>query len=166
MFKKTKKCANAAFLNFIKTCVITCIRYLQLDGLNQLITLLAGEEEMIEVRELTAKFTTDVIGSTAYGLDVNSFKDPNAEFRKYGKMIFQYDTIRGLEMLAIFFLPIIVRLTHIKMFGKQPTVFLRKVFWETITHRMESGIKRNDLIDILLELKKDYGDQDYNGFSK
>ncbi|KAM0734448.1 putative cytochrome P450 6g2 [Formica fusca] len=29
---------------------------------------------------------------------------------------------------------------------------------------MESGIKRNDLIDILLELKKDYGDQDYNGF--
>lgn len=52
------------------------------------------------------------------------------------------------------------------MFGKQPTVFLRQVFWETITHRMESGIKRNDLIDILLELKKDYGDQDYNGFSK
>ncbi|KAL6418463.1 hypothetical protein ACFW04_012069 [Cataglyphis niger] len=40
-------------------------------------------KEMIEVRELAAKFTTDVIGSTAYGLDVNSFKDPNAEFRKY-----------------------------------------------------------------------------------
>lgn len=70
--------------------------------------MLASEEEMIEVRELTAKFTTDVIGSTAYGLDVNSFKDPNAEFRKYGKMIFQYDTIRGLEMLAIFFLPTII----------------------------------------------------------
>ncbi|KAL6418467.1 hypothetical protein ACFW04_012069 [Cataglyphis niger] len=113
-------------------------------------------KEMIEVRELAAKFTTDVIGSTAYGLDVNSFKDPNAEFRKYGKMIFQYDTIRGLEMLAIFFLPSIVRLTRVKLFGKEPTIFLRKVFWETITQRMESDIKRNDLIDILLELKKNY----------
>lgn len=129
-----------------------------------MITLLIGET--IEVRELAAKFTTDVIGSTAYGLDVNSFKDPDAEFRKYGKMIFQYDTIRGLEMLAIFFLPSIVRLTRVKLFGKEPTIFLRKVFWETITQRMESGIKRNDLIDILLELKKNYGDQDYNGFSK
>lgn len=122
------------------------------------------EDETIEVRELSAKFTTDVIGSTAYGLDVNSFKDPNAEFRKYGKMIFQYDTIRGLEMLAIFFLPSIVRMTRIKMFGKKPTNFMRKVFWETITHRMKSGIKRNDLIDILLELKKNHGDQDYYGF--
>jgi len=86
--------------------------------------LLTGEGETIEVRELTAKFT-DVIGSTAYGLDVNSFKDPNAEFRKYGKMIFHYDIIRGLELIAIFFLPIIVRLTRIKVFGKGPTIFLR-----------------------------------------
>lgn len=120
----------------------------------------------MEVRELAAKFTTDVIGSTAFGLDVNSFKDPNAEFRKYGKMIFQYDTIRGLEMLAIFFLPTIIRLTRVKMFGKEPTNFMRKVFSETLNYRKESGIKRNDLIDILLELKNNDGDQDYNGFSK
>ncbi|KMQ86586.1 cytochrome p450 6k1 [Lasius niger] len=106
----------------------------------------------------------DVIGSTAYGLDVNSFKDPDAEFCKYGKMIFQHDTIRGLEVLAMFFLPSIVRWTRIKIFGREPTIFMRKVFWETLTHRMESGIKRNDLIDILLELKKSHGDQDYYGF--
>lgn len=120
--------------------------------------------ETIEVRELTAKFTTDVIGSTAYGLDVNSFKNPDAEFRKYGKMIFHYNIIRGLEMLAFFFLPNIVRLTHRKLFGKKPTIFLRKVFWETLNYRMESGIKRNDLIDILLELKKNHVDQDFHGF--
>lgn len=127
-------------------------------------SLKEGEGETIEVRELTAKFTTDVIGSTAYGLDVNSFKDPNAEFRKYGKMIFHYNTIRGLEFLAILFLPTIVRLARIKLFGKEPTRFLRKVFWETLNHRMKSGIKRNDLIDILLELKKTDSDQDYYGF--
>ncbi|XP_025265760.1 cytochrome P450 6k1 isoform X3 [Camponotus floridanus] len=117
-------------------------------------SLKEGEGETIEVKELSAKFTTDVIGSTAYGLDVNSFNDPNTEFRKYGKMIFQYNTIRGLEMLAVFFLPTIMRLAQIKVFGKEPTSFLRKVFWETLNHRMESGIKRIDLIDILLELKK------------
>lgn len=119
---------------------------------------LTGNGKTIEVRDLTARFTTDIIGSTAYGLDVNSFKDPDAEFRKYGKMIFHYDTFRGLEMLAIFFLPTIVRLARIKLFGKQPTDFLRKVFWETLTQRMESGVKRNDLIDILIELKNENSD--------
>lgn len=80
-------------------------------------------------------------------------------------MIFHYDTYRGLEMLAIFFLPTIVRLARVKMFGKEPTNFLRKVFWETLTQRMESGLKRNDLIDILIELKNN-NDQDLKDFSK
>ncbi|EFN69411.1 Cytochrome P450 6k1 [Camponotus floridanus] len=79
-------------------------------------------------------------------------------------MIFHYNIIRGLELLAIFFLLTTVRLTRIKVFGKGPTIFLRKVFWETLNYRMESGIKRNDLIDILFELKKNDNDQDYYGF--
>jgi len=132
----------------------------------KLVTLMAGDGKTLEVRDLTAKFTTDIIGSTAYGLDVNSFKDPNAEFRKYGKMIFQYDLIRAYEMLAIFFLPSIVRLARVKMFGKEPTDFLRKVFWEALTERMKSGVKRNDLIDILIELKNNNNDQDLKDFSK
>ncbi|KAG5339509.1 CP6K1 protein, partial [Acromyrmex charruanus] len=143
--------------------MLTCVKNLDeyLDALE-----LEGNGKTIEVRELTAKFATDIIGSTAYGLDVNSFKDPNAEFRKYGKMIFQYDTYRSFEMLAIFFLPTIVRLTRIKMFGKEPTDFMRKVFWETLTHRMKSGLKRNDLIDILLELKNNNNnDQDLKDFT-
>ncbi|KAG5328855.1 CP6K1 protein, partial [Acromyrmex heyeri] len=143
--------------------MLTCVKNLDeyLDALE-----LEGNGKTIEVRELTAKFATDIIGSTAYGLDVNSFKDPNAEFRKYGKMIFHYDTYRSFEMLAIFFLPTIVRLTRIKMFGKEPTDFMRKVFWETLTHRMKSGLKRNDLIDILLELKNNNNnDQDLKDFT-
>nr|NP_001352299.1 Cytochrome P450 6k1-like [Trachymyrmex cornetzi] len=135
--------------------ILICVKNLDeyLDALE-----LEGNGKTIEVKELTAKFATDIIGSTAYGLDVNSFKNPNAEFRKYGKMIFNYDTYRSFEMLAIFFLPTIVRLTRIKIFGKEPTDFMRKVFWETLTQRMKSGLKRNDLIDILLELKNNNND--------
>ncbi|KYM81489.1 Cytochrome P450 6k1 [Atta colombica] len=143
--------------------MLICVKNLDeyLDALE-----LEGNGKTIEVRELTAKFATDIIGSTAYGLDVNSFKDPNAEFRKYGKMIFYYNTYRSFEMLAIFFLPTIVRLTRIKMFGKEPTDFMRKVFWETLTQRMKSGLKRNDLIDILLELKNNNNnDQNLKDFT-
>jgi len=120
----------------------------------------------IEMKDLTAKFAMDMIGITAYGLNVNSLNNPEAEFRKHGKKMFEYNYIRGLELFAIFFFPTIVSLTGIKIFGRDGTAFLRKVFWETINQRLESGIKRNDLIDILIELKKAHGDQDIEGISK
>lgn len=120
----------------------------------------------MDVKDLTAKFATDMIGCIAYGLNVNSLNNPNAEFRKYGKMIFEYGYVRGFEMLATFFLPHIVRITGIKTFGKESSYFLRKVFWETINQRIESGMKRNDLIDILIELKKSHSHQNIEGFGK
>ncbi|XP_012224510.1 cytochrome P450 6k1 [Linepithema humile] len=113
-----------------------------------------GDGKTIEMKELAIKFTTDLIGSTAFGLEVNSFKDPNAEFCKYSKMLFRFSIIRAYEMLAVFFIPNIVSLVGIKFFGEEPTKFLRKVFWETITARLKSGEKRNDLIEMLIELKQ------------
>lgn len=110
----------------------------------------------------------DVISSTAFGLDVNTFKNPNIDFRKYGKMIFKNNYRRALEMLSLFFLPNIVRIARLKLFGAESTAFLRKLFWETITKRMESGeiSKRHDLIDILIELKKNSRGDEIEGFGK
>jgi cytochrome P450 family 6 len=124
---------------------------------------LEGKGMEVDIKDVTAKFTTDIIGSIAYGLNVNSLANPDAEFRKHGKKIFHYDLLRAFEFLAVFFFPKIVPLLRIKAFGRNSTVFLRNVFWETITKRMESGEKRNDLIDILVELKKTYSDQDGGG---
>jgi len=120
----------------------------------------------IDVKEVAAKFTTDIIGCTAYGLNVNSLNNPDAEFRKYGRMIFDYENIRGYELFAVFFLPALARIMRVKTFGKDSSHFLRKVFWETINQRMASGEKRHDLIDILIELKRNHNDQDIEGFSK
>lgn len=121
---------------------------------------------MVDVKELAAKITTDMIGTTAYGLNVNSLNNPNAEFRKYGRKIFEYDYIRSIELFSVFFLPDVTRLAGCTFFGKTSSKFLRSAFWDTINRRMESGQKRNDLIDILIEFRKTYGDQDLGGFSK
>lgn len=124
-----------------------------------------GKGKEIEIKDLAAKFTTDIIGTTAYGLNVNSLNNPDAEFRKYGQMIFNFNILRGFEFLAMFFFPSIVRFAGFKMFG-EANIFLRKVFWDVITQRMESGAKRNDLIDLLIELKETHKDQDIADFSK
>lgn len=125
---------------------------------------LGDEEKDVEMKEICAKFTTDLIGTTAFGIRANSLSNPEADFRKYGRKIFEYDIKRGFEFMSIFFIPGIVKSTGANFFGKEVSNFLRATFWQVIDERIASGLKRNDLIDLLIELKNTYGDQDLGGF--
>jgi len=43
----------------------------------------------IEMKETMAGFTTDVIASCAFGMEINALNNPESEFRVLGKKIFQ-----------------------------------------------------------------------------
>lgn len=58
-----------------------------------------------ELKDFTARYTTDVIANCAYGVQANSLRDPNSDFRKNGKAIFDFNWFRSLEFNSIFFLP-------------------------------------------------------------
>ncbi|XP_066599290.1 uncharacterized protein [Prorops nasuta] len=127
---------------------------------------LEGAGKVMEMKELTAKITTDMIATTAYGLQANSLENPQAEFRKYGRKIFEFSGWRGIEFMVIFFYPKLVKLIRAKFFGKEATEFLRSVFWDTLECRIQSKEKRNDLIDMLIELRENNKGQVFHGFSK
>lgn len=66
---------------------------------DQLDTFLASETEAggeVEMAEVMAKFTTDVIGTCAFGIEANSMKDPDAEFRNMGRAIFSISPFRAI----------------------------------------------------------------------
>lgn len=88
----------------------------------------------MDLKDISSKLIMDVICSTAYSLDVNAFTDSNTDFHKYGKMIMK-SYKRNWEFLALFFVPTIARVTKIKLFSEETTVFLRKLFWAIITRR-------------------------------
>ncbi|XP_050485248.1 cytochrome P450 6k1-like isoform X5 [Bombus huntii] len=121
---------------------------------------LEGEGKVIEFKDISANFTTDMIGSTAFGLRVGSLENPKAPFREYGRKIFDYDFHRSMEFLSIFFFPGLVKYLKPKFFGKAATNFLRSVFWDVIEQRVDSKQKRNDLIDLLIEMREKYKDDE------
>jgi cytochrome P450 family 6 len=113
----------------------------------------SGEKEPVEVKETTAKYATDVISSCAFGIESNSLKDPSAEFREFGRKIFNFTRYRTLEALGIFFVPSLVSYINGSFFTKETTKFLRKVFWDTISYREKNRIAREDFLDLLIQLK-------------
>ena len=97
-----------------------------------------------------------MIGSTAFGLKVGSLENSKAPFRECGRKVFDYDFYRNMEFLIIFFIPGLVKYLKPKFFGKKATNFLRSVFWDVIEQRVDSGQKRNDVIDLLIEMREKY----------
>ena len=137
-----------------------------MNSINSFYSYKIGSGKILEVKEICAKFTTDAIGTTAFGLKMNSLNDPDAPFRKLGKDIFTFDTLRAIELTSIFFIPHFAWLINSKFF-REGSDFLRKSFWETMNERVKSGQKRNDLIDLLIEIKNSSGNNEVvNGLSE
>lgn len=68
----------------------------------------------LDAKELSAKYTTEVIASCAFGLEGNCFQDPNAEFREIGKSIFTPSFISGMKQMLVFLVPGLARIVNIK----------------------------------------------------
>lgn len=113
----------------------------------------SGEKEPVEVKESTAKYATDVISSCAFGIQSNSLKDPNSEFREFGRKVFTFTRYRTLEVLGFFFVPSLVSFLKGSFFTNDTTQFLRRVFWDTIRYREKNKITREDFLDLLIQLK-------------
>lgn len=60
---------------------------------------IAMEKGEVEIKEILARFTTDVIGSCAFGLECNCIRNPEAEFRKMGKRAFTQTVGDVLKMV-------------------------------------------------------------------
>lgn len=66
-------------------------------GLQDYLEEHAQNNEPIDVRDLMARFTTDVIATCAFGIATNSLTNPESEFRIYGRRVIS----PGLKMVFI-----------------------------------------------------------------
>lgn len=99
-------------------------------------------------------FTTDVIGSTAFGLNCNSFTDQNSAFRYFGKKIFSRtikDRVRGI---FAFVCPGVARKLGVPLFAADVQKFFIDLTRKNINYREQNNVHRNDFLQLLIELRK------------
>lgn len=111
--------------------------------------------EMIEMKESLAKFTTDVIGNIAFGLEMNSIKDDDSMFRQIGRKVFNPVSNFQLKVLFLAAYRDLARLLRLTFFTKDVTEFFQNTIRETIEYRRKNNIDRNDMLDTMLKLYDD-----------
>lgn len=121
--------------------------------------LVDGEAEL-EIKDLLARFTTDIIGTCAFGIECNSLKDPAAEFREMGRKAFEEPRYRASISFLIGSFKNVSRFLGLKITREDVLTFFMKVVRETVDYREKNHISRNDFMDILIKLKNKKSDED------
>jgi len=89
----------------------------------------------VDVEETMHRYTTDIVASCAFGINANSLKYPNAEFRMYVRKIFEFSVRKGLAGLTAMTAPAVKNLLKIKLMDDDTTRYLRKTIWSTVEYR-------------------------------
>lgn len=109
----------------------------------------------VEIRDLLGRFTTDVIGTTAFGIECNSLKDPDAKFRRMGKKTFDEPKSSSFERAIMTVSQRFSRFLGLRVHHKDVTDFFMNSVKETIEYREQHNVHRNDFMDLLIKLKND-----------
>ena len=109
-----------------------------------------------ETKEVFGKFSLDALASCAFGIDGQSFEDPNAPFVKHAQDIFAQgaDTI----LVILKFIPGVAQILqalNISIQKPKAVKFFKSVVLQNLQKRRESGVRRNDLIDMMLDCIKE-----------
>ncbi|KAK4873605.1 hypothetical protein RN001_012965 [Aquatica leii] len=111
----------------------------------------------LEVKDTFSKFTNDVIATIAFGVECNSFANPNDTFYVMGKKVMAVSLLKSF-MYDIS--PFIMKLFKFTIIPQEVSDFFRSTVKETIKLREEKGIVRPDIPHILNEARK--GRMQYN----
>ncbi|KAI2474278.1 hypothetical protein C4B38_000346 [Diabrotica virgifera virgifera] len=123
-------------------------------GLTEVLEEHATFNEELNIRDVVARFTTDVIASVGFGLECNSLKNPNEEFRHKGRKIFDLSAIERFKETLLFILPIkVVNFLNLKQFPNDVNHFFLNVIEKTVNYRETNKISRKDFMHLLLQLK-------------
>jgi cytochrome P450 family 6 len=123
------------------------------EQLKQYLDKPARNGDILEMKDIMARFTTDVIGSCAFGLNCNSFKDSNSEFRKMGKRVIERSFGGNLRRRLRQFPPFLLKLFHVTVHPQEIINFFMGAVKDVIDYREKNSVVRNDFMQLLIQLK-------------
>lgn len=112
-----------------------------------------SKNSVLEIKDVLARFTTDIIGSCALGVQCNTIKNPDAEFREIGRKFLSTDFKNTLKQLFAFTFKSFSRRIGLTIIDKDVSKFFLDRIEETIKFREQNNVKRNDFLQLLIQLK-------------
>ncbi|KAI7815576.1 cytochrome p450 [Rhyzopertha dominica] len=123
-------------------------------ALSEIVENHAAEGKPVNVKQIMCSFAIDVIGSCAFGLECNSIKDQNSEFRRHGLSFYTDTIVIGIKSCVGIAAPWLARLLRFRAVSKDDTDFFLRVVKETIEYRIKNNYTRRDFLQLMIDMDK------------
>lgn len=119
------------------------------------------EEQIIEpmdfeVKDLLSRFTTDIIGNCAFGIQCNSMLHPDSEFRQMGKKIFDTPKTKTLKFVFMSLFKGLSDMLRMKTTDDDVERFFLNLVKETIEVRTKNNIVQKDFMNLVMNLSSEF----------
>ena len=124
---------------------------------------LVQTDSKVEIRDIVSRYTTDVIGSCAFGLECHSLTDPQAKFHVMSKRALLENHLGNFGVAFRFSFPKLASRLRMRDTVHEIENFFMGIVKATVKYREENQIKRSDFMNLLLELKNNKIMKDESG---
>uniref|UniRef100_A0A1A9W7C2 Cytochrome P450 n=1 Tax=Glossina brevipalpis TaxID=37001 RepID=A0A1A9W7C2_9MUSC len=107
----------------------------------------------IDVKNFVTRYSSDIIASTAFGIEVNSFENYNNEFYLTGKKVTTFTFSQNLKFFFYIHLRKLMKLLGIEFFDKKSTEYFMSLVLDAMKYRKDHNIIRPDMINMLMEAR-------------
>ncbi|XP_022170026.1 uncharacterized protein LOC111033548 [Myzus persicae] len=122
---------------------------------SRIVDKIEKKTDQIDVKTMNGNFSTDVIGTCAFGMKLDTIKNDDSEFRRYAKTIFQRTTKQIIVQAITTIWPLVIKLFKLQMLPVESINFFHNVFTDVINYREEHNVIRNDLTQTLIQARKE-----------
>lgn len=108
----------------------------------------------VDVKDVLARFTMDIIATCAFGLETNSQTDQDSEFYKVGMDIFTPSKKTVLRRFILLAFPFITKIYVPRFLPKRIQDFLTNIVKDAVNFREKNKVVRNDFLDLLIKIRQ------------
>lgn len=110
--------------------------------------------ETINIRDVSAIYTINVLASVAFGIQIDTFKDPDNDFRRYGRHMFALNLKNGLRFGLNFLAPRVMALLGLHMVDADVERFIYGMVTSNLRYREDNNFARKDFFQLLIRLHR------------
>lgn len=115
----------------------------------------AGKRLEYELKDVFSRFCNDVIATVAFGIKVDSLRDPKTEFYVKGKELLDFQSVKIIVKFLLFqAVPWIMRKLKVDFAAADLADYFKGIIKDNMKQREVHGIVRNDMVQILMEVRK------------
>ncbi|XP_069676170.1 cytochrome P450 9e2-like isoform X2 [Periplaneta americana] len=110
-----------------------------------------GNLLILELKDFYTRYSNDVIATTAFGVEVDSLKQPKNEFFLMGQSATNFG---ALKLFTFMLFPRLMEMLGYSLVPGKIADFFRSLVKDTISTREREGIVRPDMLQLLMQAKK------------